>query len=429
MQATDRPVVVIVGAGFAGIACARRLARQPVDVVLIDRRNHHLFQPLLYQVATAALAPADVATPIRHMLKGAPNVTVFWDEVTSVDREARAVITASRRVEYDYLVLATGARHSYFGQDHWAEHAPGLKSIEDAFHLRHRILGAFEKAEMETDQARRAALLEFVIVGAGPTGVEMAGAVAELSRHALPKDFRRVSPKCAKIKLVEAGPRILPAFPESLSAAAQKDLEEMGVEVLTGTRVTAIDEGHVSLGETALATETVVWAAGVQASPAGAWLGVQTDRVGRVSVDGFMRIDGDARVFVVGDTAAYTPEGAERPLPGVAPVAKQMGAQVAAVIAAEVRGGDRPRPFRYRDWGSMATIGRNRAVAELGGVKLTGFLAWILWSAAHVAFLEGMKNRVSVGLSWAWSYLTWQRGARLIIGTGTSTGLGPAKEG
>lgn len=425
MTDAPRPRVVIVGAGFAGIACAARLARQPVDVVLIDRRNHHLFQPLLYQVATAALAPADVATPIRHMLRHAENVTVFWDEVTGIDRTGQAVLTGTRRVAYDYLVLATGARHSYFGRDDWAEHAPGLKSLEDAFLLRHRVLGAFERAEMETDPAAREALLEFVIVGAGPTGVELAGAVAELSRRSLTRDFRRVTPACARIRLVEAGPRILPAFDPRLAAVAAENLADMGVEVQTDTRVTEIGAGRVRLGETELRAETVIWAAGVQASPAGRWLGVETDRAGRVAVDEALRVPGEGRIFVVGDTAAHRPGGAERPLPGVAPVAKQMGAHAARVIAAAVAGAAPPAPFRYRDWGAMATIGRNKAVAEIGGLRLTGFAAWLLWSAAHVAFLEGMKNRISVGLSWAWSYLTWERGARLIIGSGEA----PAREG
>lgn len=420
-----RPHVVIVGAGFAGIACARRLANAPVDVTVIDRRNHHLFQPLLYQVATAALAPADVAQPIRQLLRDAKNVRVQWAEVTAVNSEAKVIEAGGHEIAYDYLVLATGATHSYFGKDEWAEHAPGLKSIEDAFLLRYRILGAFERAEVETDPKRRLAHLEFVIVGAGPTGVEMAGAIAELARHALPSDFRNVSPECAQIKLVEAGPRILPAFSERLAKRAERDLKSMGVEVLTNTRVEDIGDGKVRLGVDELQAKTIIWAAGVKASPAGQWLGVETDRSGRVPVNQHMRAAMSPFVFVIGDTAAHIPEGAERPLPGVAPVAKQMGAHVAKVIDAEVRGKKEPNTFHYSDWGSMATIGRNRAIAEIGGFKVTGFLAWVLWSFVHVAFLEGMRNRVSVGLSWVWSYLTWQRGARLIIGDGSN----PARSG
>ena len=415
---THTPHVVIVGAGFGGIAAARALRNQPVDVTVIDKRNHHLFQPLLYQVATSALAPADVAQPIRNMLRGAENTHVYMDEVIGIDRTNRFVHTATRKVQYDYLILATGARHSYFGKDEWAPFAPGLKSIDDAFVLRHKILGAFEKAEMETDPARRAALLEFVIVGGGPTGVEMAGAVAELARHALVHDFRSISSQCARIKLVDAGSRVLSSFPETLSQSAAKSLATIGVDVITNTRVTAMEAGRVKIGDEWVATETVIWAAGVEASPAGQWLMADMDRSGRVTVDQWLRVPGDRRIYVVGDTASHTPEGAEGPLPGLAPVAKQMGAFAAKAIARDAAGKPEPTPFRYRDWGSMATIGRNKAVAEFGRLRLSGFPAWLLWSLAHVAFLEGMKNRISVGLSWAWSYLTWQRGARLIIGTG-----------
>ena len=420
-----KPHVVIVGAGFGGIAAARALRDAPVDVTVIDKRNHHLFQPLLYQVATSALAPADVAQPIRGMLRHAKNIRVFMDEVIGVDRAARVVQTSSRDIPFDYLVVATGAQHSYFGKDEWAPFAPGLKSIDDAFVLRHKILGAFEKAEMEDDPKRRAALLDFVIIGAGPTGVEMAGAVAELARHSLVHDFRSISSECARIRLVDAGPRILSSFPEGLVSEAMKSLSNIGVEVITDTLVTDMAPGRVKIGDIWVETETVIWAAGVEASPAGRWLMADMDRSGRVLVDEWLRVPGDRRIFVIGDTASHTPEGADRALPGLAPVAKQMGSFVAGVIAKEASGGTAARSFRYRDWGSMATIGRNKAIADFGGLRLSGFLAWILWSLTHVAFLEGMKNRVSVGLSWAWSYLTWQRGARLIIGTGARA---PTKE-
>jgi NADH:ubiquinone reductase (H+-translocating) len=413
---TSVPKVIIVGGGFAGIAAARALGGVDADVLLIDRRNHHLFQPLLYQVATAALAPAEIAQPIRHMLRSHRNVRVHWDEVTGVDRTARNVHTSSgRTLGFDYLVIATGATQSYFGRDEWAEHAPGLKSVEDAYNLRHRILGAFERAEMEVRGPKRDALLEFVIVGAGPTGVEMAGAIAELARHSLARDFRSVSSTCAKIKLVEAGPRILPTFHATLSDKAQKALEAIGVEVLTSTRVTDIQAGTVRLDEKPLATETVIWAAGVKASPAAEWLSSPADRTGRAIVDGHLRLANDDRIFVIGDTAAFIPTGATQPLPGLAPMAKQMGKHVGAVIKAQVLGKTLPKPFRYRDWGTMATIGRNKAIADFGAVKLSGFFAWIAWSLAHVSFLYGFTNRISVGSSWIWAYLTWQRGARVML--------------
>lgn len=410
------PKVVIIGGGFAGIAAARALANQPVDVLLIDRHNHSLFQPLLYQVATSALSPTHIAQPIRHLLRGAKNVRVHWDEVTGIDRAARMVRTQSSRDQpFDYLIVATGARHGYFGRDDWAEHAPGLKSIEDAAWLRTRILGAFERAEMEELGPRRNQLLEFVIVGGGPTGVELAGALAELARHSLARDFRSVSSHCAKIKLVEAGPRILANFPEGLAAVARKGLERMGVEVLTGIRVTDIGAGHVVLDGQKVATDTVIWAAGVKASPAAHWLGLPPDRAGRAPVDTQLRIAGDRRIFVLGDTAAYTPPGADRPLPGLAPVAKQMGVHAARLILADVKGRPDPKPFRYRSWGNMATIGRNKAIADFGRIRLSGFAAWALWSLVHVSLLDGPMSRASVGFSWVWSYLTWERGARVIL--------------
>ncbi len=420
------PKVVIVGGGFAGIAAAKGLAGAPVDVLLIDRLNHSLFQPLLYQVATAALGPSHVAQPIRHILRHAKNVTVYWDEVTGIDRSERLIHTQSGQLlPFDFLVLATGATHSYFGRDDWAQHAPGLKSIEDAFALRGRILGAFECAEMQPMGPGRDAQLEFVIVGAGPTGVELAGALAELARHSLARDFRSVSSHCAKIKLVEAGPRILPSFDEKLAKAAHKSLERLGVEILTATRVTEIEAGRVRLGDQELKTETVIWAAGVQASPAAQWLDVKPDQAGRVPVDKHLRIAEVPCVFVVGDTAAHRPVGAERPLPGVAPVAKQMGSHVAKVIKSAVLQRPEPKPFRYRNWGSMATIGRNKAIADFGRVRFSGFPAWAIWSFVHVALLNGTLSRVSVALSWVWSYLTWERGARIIL---SAAKLAPKKE-
>lgn len=410
------PRIIIVGGGFAGPAAAKGLAGAACEILLIDRRNHHLFQPLLYQVTKAALAPNAISQPIRHILRSAPNVTAHWNEVTGIGRRTRGVSTLSgHRFAYDYLVLATGATQSYFARDDWAEVAPGLKSIEDAFELRARILGAFERAEMEPAGPRRDALLEFVVVGAGPTGVEMPGAIAELSRHSLTRDFRSVSAQCARIKLVEAGLRILPAFHPRLSDRARRALERMGVEVLTDTRVTDMAPGMVALNGSTIAAETVIWAAGVQASPPARWLGVETDRGGRAPVNATLRLADDPRVLVVGDMAAYTPDATERPLPGVAPVAEQMGAHAAKVIRAELDGRRPPKPFRYRDWGTMATIGRNRAVVPLGRLRAAGFFAWILCSAAHVSFLTGGLNRLVAAMSWAWSCLTWHRGARVIL--------------
>jgi NADH dehydrogenase len=414
--ASALPKIVIVGGGFAGISAARALRGAKADVLLIDRRNHHLFQPLLYQVATAALAPAEIAQPIRHILRSQSNVRVFWDEVNGIDRLGRTVQTISgKTLEFDYLVIATGATQSYFGHDDWAANAPGLKTIEDAYDLRHRILGAFERAEMEPRGKTRDALLEFVIVGAGPTGVEMAGAIAELARHSLTRDFRSVSPRCAKVKLVEAGPRILPSFDEKLASIARKALEAIGIEVLTNTKVTDIQAGTVWLDHEPLASETVIWAAGIEASPAAKWLDCPADQVGRVLVDEHLRVTGDNCIFVVGDTAANVPASGSKALPGLAPVAKQMGSHVGKVIKAQLQGRKMPKPFKYRDWGTMATIGRNKAVVDFGWLKLSGFTAWIVWSLTHVAFLDGFTNRVSVGSSWVWSYLTWQRGARVML--------------
>lgn len=410
-----RPHVVIVGAGFGGLAAARGLARSPVSVTLVDRRNYHLFQPLLYQVATAALSPADIAWPIRGILRGQDNVQVQMGRVGGVDTARREVLVEDRRLPYDWLVLATGARHSYFGRDDWEEAAPGLKKIADATAIRERILLAFERAEVATDAAERAALLTFVVVGGGPTGVEMAGAIAELARHALAADFRTIDPRMARVILVEAGPRLLPAFPERLSARTAAALTGLGVELRLGAPVTGCDAGGVTVAGERIDARTVVWGAGVVASPAARWLGVEPDRAGRVPVTHDLSVPGHPDVFAIGDTALVI-DADGRPVPGIAPAAKQMGRYVARVIDARVAGRAAPRPFRYRHAGNLATIGRKAAVADFGWLRLSGLPAWLLWALAHVYFLIGWRNRAVVSLNWAWSYLTFERGARLITG-------------
>lgn len=408
---TNRPHVVIVGAGFGGLAAARGLARAAADVTLIDRRNHHLFQPLLYQVATAGLSPADIAAPIRAILRKQANARVVLDTVTGVDRDERRVILAEGMpIRYDRLILATGARHSYFGRNDWAAHAPGIKTIDDATAVRRKVLLALERAESERDPARRQALLTFAVIGGGPTGVEMAGAIAELARRSVSRDFRSITPHCSRVLLVEAGPRLLAAFPEALAEKAQRAIEELGVTVLTGTPVSAIADDHLRIGTTLVPTHTVIWAAGVEASPAAAWLDALADRAGRVMVDPDLSVPGYPEISVIGDTAAFI-DGTGRTLPGVAPVAKQQGSHVAKMIA---RG--RSMPFRYRDFGNLATIGRHRAVIDFGRLQLSGTLAWLLWCTAHIFFLAGYRNRLAVGSHWLWNYLTFERGARLITG-------------
>ena len=409
------PRVVIIGAGFGGLSAAKRLAKSPCRITLIDRHNYHLFQPLLYQVATAGLSPADIASPIRGIVRHSRNVNVILANVSGVDVDRREVIAEGHRVPFDTLIVATGAQHSYFGHDDWAGFAPGLKTIDDATYLRRRILLAFEKGETEADTAERRRLLNFVIVGGGPTGVEMAGAVAELAKRALASDFRAIDPRQARIILVEAGPRLLAPFDPSLSEAAKRSLEELGVEVRLDARVTAADCGGVSLGSERIEARTIIWGAGVMASPAGRWLGVPTDRAGRVFVGPDLSVQGLSDIFVIGD-AAHALGSDGKPLPGVAPVAKQQGRYVADVIRARVALRKMPSPFRYRDSGSLATIGRKRAVAQIGKVKLHGFIAWLLWSVAHIYFLIGFRNRLVVAMSWAWSYVTFQRGTRLITG-------------
>jgi NADH dehydrogenase len=415
------PRVVVIGAGFGGLAAVQALASAPVAITLIDQRNHHLFQPLLYQVATAALSPADIAGPIRSILAGQDNARVLLDTVVGVDRDRREVLLASgRRAGYDWLIIATGARHSYFGRDEWAAYAPGIKSIEDATAVRRKVLLALERAESEDEPDRRKALLTFVLIGGGPTGVEMAGAIAELAHRSVSRDFRSITPHCSKVILINRGPRLLEAFPEELSAAALADLERLGVDVRLSTEVDHIDADKVVAGGETIRTHTAIWAAGVVGSPAARWIGAEADHAGRVKVDHALHPAGQSRIFVIGDTASCA--GADgRPLPGIAPVAKQQGRYAARTIIAEISG--RPtRPFRYRNYGNLATIGRSHAVADLGRMKLRGMSAWLLWSTVHVYFLVGFRSRFVVGLNLAWNYLTFARHARLITGDLDHTG-------
>jgi NADH dehydrogenase len=411
------PHVVIVGGGFGGLYAAFALSGQPVRVTLVDRRNHHLFQPLLYQVATAALSPGDIAQPIRHVLRGSRNVAVVLAEATAVDLSRRRLVLADDELSYDYLILATGASHAYFGHDEWRPLAPGLKDIEDALEIRRRVLLAFEAAERESDEDRRRALLTFVIVGGGPTGVELAGALAEIARDALAHDFRAIDPRRARIVLLEAAPRILAAFGPPSSDAAARHLTERGVEVRTGTAVTRIAPGLVEAGALQIAAETVLWAAGVVASPIARTLGVPLDRAGRVLVEPDLSVAGHPEAFVIGDLAAFLHQGGQ-PLPGLAPVAIQMARHAAATILGAIRGASR-RPFRYRNKGVMATVGRNAAVAELGPLRLSGLLGWLVWVVVHILFLIGFRNRLLVMVEWAWAYVTFNRGVRLITGDTT----------
>jgi NADH dehydrogenase len=401
--------VIIVGGGFAGLECARALARAPVDIVLIDRQNHHCFQPLLYQVATAALSPADIAWPIRGILSHQSNLRVVMAQVTAVDTKARLVQADALCLNYDYLVLASGVTHAYFGHDEWVNAAPGLKTIEDARHIRARFLLAFERAEVARDDAARRKLLTFVVVGGGPTGVEMAGAMAEVAHETLKEDFRRIDPRMSRIVLVEAGPRILPALPDNLSGYAKGVLERMGVEVKANTRVTDCTRDGVTLGDgTRIEASTIVWAAGVVASPAAQWIGADHDRAGRIVVSADLAVQGHPDVFVAGDLASVPN------VPGIAPAAKQMGKYIGQLIAARVDGRNPSSPFHYRHAGDLAAIGRRAAVVKIGRFELTGFLAWWFWGVAHVYFLIGLRNRFVVAITWLWSWLTFRRGARLI---------------
>lgn len=409
------PRVVIIGAGFGGLTAAKALKHAPVDVTLIDRRNHHLFQPLLYQVATAGLAPNQIATPIRAIVRGQENANVELGTVEAIDAAKREVVLGDRRLPYDYLIVATGARHAYFGHDHWERFAPGLKTLEDATAQRKRILLAFEHAELEPDAAERARLTTFVVIGGGPTGVETAGAIAELAKKALARDYRRIDPKSARIILVEAAPRILNTFPGELAESARRALERLGVEVRLGKAVTHVDESGVALGDEHIAARTVIWAAGVQSSPAARWLNLPADRAGRAIMAENLRAPGNDNIFVIGDCAAVNDAGG-KPLPGVAAVAKQQGAYAARAIKAALKGEAFIEPFAYVDYGNLATVGRKAAVADFRGFHLTGFIGWLVWCAAHIYYLIGFKNRIAVALDWIWSYLTFERGARLITG-------------
>ncbi|HLL27935.1 MAG TPA: NAD(P)/FAD-dependent oxidoreductase [Xanthobacteraceae bacterium] len=409
MSSEPRKKVVIIGAGFGGLEAARALAKAPADVTIIDRQNHHCFQPLLYQVATAVISPADIAWPIRGILRRQQNARVVMGTVKGVDKAARIVHADDIDLPYDYLVLSTGVTHSYFGHPDWEKSAPGLKTLVDAIEIRRRILLAFERAEIAASEEDQRRLLTFVIVGGGPTGVEMAGAIAEIARQTLRFDFRRIDPRSSRIVLIEGGPRILPTFPEELAAYAKRALERMGVEVMTGAMVTACHRDGVSLGEKRIDSESIVWAAGVVASPAADWTGAERDRAGRIKVGADLSLPGYPEIFAVGDTAAPL-----MAIPGIAPAAKQMGRYVGRLIRARIEGRAAPAPFVYRHAGDLATIGRKAAVVKLHQLELTGFPGWLFWSIAHIYFLIGIRNRFVVAITWLWSYLTYQRGARLI---------------
>ena len=415
---SDRPAVprvVILGAGFGGLQAALALRDAPVQVIVVDRRNHHLFQPLLYQVATAALSPADIAYPIRAILRHQKNADVLLDEAVAIDLARRELVLREARLPYDYLVVAAGARHAYFGHEEWESRAPGLKSLEDALEIRRRILLAFEEADREPSPERRRALLTFVIVGGGPTGVELAGAIAEISRHVLVDDFRHIDPREARIVLVEAGPRVLPTYTDATSLNAESALRERGVEVRTGAPVTLVDAEGVQLGAAErIPAKTAIWAAGVAASPIASRLGVPLDRSGRVVTEPDLSIPGHPEVFVIGDLGLFLHQGG-RALPGVSPVAMQQGRYAARAIASRIQG--RPiAPFHYVDKGTMAVIGRSAAVAEVAGIRLRGFPAWLAWCFVHIFYLIGFRNRFIVMFEWAWAYVSYQRGARLITG-------------
>jgi len=406
--------VVVIGGGFAGLETVHRLAGAGVRITIVDRRNHHLFQPLLYQVATASLATSEIAWPIRHLFRRRSEVTTLLAEVTGIDTVLREVaLSTGETLHYDTLVVATGATHAYFGHDDWEPFAPGLKTLEDATTIRRRILLAFERAEAETDAARRAALLTFVVIGAGPTGVELAGTIAELARATLPEDFRRIDTRASRVVLIEAGERTLPGFAEDLSRYAHEALQRIGVEVRTGAPVTACTSAGVSIGPEELPAATVIWAAGVRASPAGTWLNAPMDRAGRVQVETDLTVPGRPDVFVIGDTASVMDRDG-KPVPGIAPAAKQQGRHLAATIKRRLAGDKAPRPFGYSHAGSLATIGKRAAIIDFGRVKLKGWLAWWLWGLAHIYFLIGVRNRVTVALSWLWIHARDQRSARLI---------------
>jgi NADH dehydrogenase len=410
----ELPHVVIVGGGFGGLYAARAFRGARIRLTIVDRRNHHVFQPLLYQVAMAALSPGDIASPIRWILRRQSNVEVLLAEVRAIDRHRQVLILADGELSYDYLIVASGATHAYFGHDEWQSIAPGLKTLEDALDIRRRVLLAFERAERDADPVRRAALLTFVVIGGGPTGVEMAGAIAEISRHSLARDFRHIDPKSARILLIEAGPSVLATFPEPLRESARADLVRLGVEVRTGKPVTNVTNGRVEIGDDNVEAETIIWAAGVAASPLGATLGVPTDRAGRVRVATDLTVPGSKNVFVIGDLASL--DGADgKPLPGVAQVAMQMGRHAARNVLRGIEG--QPyRSFVYKDLGNMATIGRAAAVADFGWMRLHGYLGWLAWLFVHIFNLIGFRNRLLVMVQWAWSYFSYQRAIRLITG-------------
>jgi len=409
--------VIILGGGFGGLDAARALANGPVQVTLLDRKNHHVFQPLLYQVATAALSPGDIASPIRWILRHQQNVEVLLADVRRIDPAAKTVITDGETFSYDFLIVATGATHAYFGHDEWAARAPGLKTLDDALEMRRRVLLAFEAAERERDPAAQQRLLTFVIVGGGPTGVELAGALAEIARQTLRDDFRHIHPESAHILLLEGGPHVLGTFPDKLRIAARAALEKLGVDVRTGTAVTAIDEDGVTAGGQRIAAQTILWAAGVAASPLAASLGVPLDRSGRVTAEPPLTVPGHPEIFVAGDICAFMQEGKQ--LPGVAQVAKQEGAHAARNVLHAIKG-EPLESFRYLDFGNVATIGRGAAVVDIGPVRASGWLAWVFWLFLHIFWLIGFRNRIAVLGEWAWSYVTMQRRIRLITGSRTS---------
>ena len=428
MKNNARPKIVIVGAGFAGLTAAQRLARLPVQVTIIDRKNHHTFQPLLYQVATAGLSPSEIAAPIRWILRGKDNVEVLLGEVTDFDMEKKKVITKQQVLDYDFLIIASGATHAYFGHEEWEPLAPGLKTIENALEIRRRVLLAFELAERNAERRKAehqdaggeaSSPLQFAVIGGGPTGVELAGTLAEIARHALNHEFRNIDPRLSRILLIEGGPRVLPAYSEELSRKAEAQLRRLGVEVRTSRMVTRVEPGAVWVGDERIPSQVVLWAAGVAASPLGRKLGVEVDRAGRVLVQPDLSIPGHPNVFVVGDLAALTDENGKM-LPGVASVAIQEGKAVADNIARDLNSqpqGQLRRNFRYNDKGSLATIGRAAAVAQFGKFELSGYFAWLAWLFIHILFLIGFRNRLIVMIQWAWSYLTYERGARLITGS------------
>jgi NADH dehydrogenase len=411
---TERKRVVVIGGGFAGLWAVRKLDAAPVSITLIDRHNHHLFQPLLYQVATAGLAAPSIAAPLRYILRDQRNVTVLMGEVLGIDTAARQVSLADRQIPYDYLLVAGGATHAYFGHDEWAQFAPGLKTLDDAFLIRRRVLSAFEEAEAATTEAERAACLTFAVIGGGPTGAELAGTLAEIARHTLSRDFRHIDTRKARIMLIEAGPRVLSTFTPKLANKARLQLERLGVEVHTGVPASEIGAGFLRFGEQRIAARTILWAAGVAASPLGKQLDAELDRAGRVRVRPDLSVASHPEIFVAGDLASLDQDG--KPVPGVAPAAKQMGAQAARNILARLAGRETAR-FHYTDFGALATIGRHSAIAQLPKLQFSGALAWWFWLVLHIYFLIGFRSRLIVLINWAWAYFTYARGARIILGS------------